>query len=59
MTAAWIALGLLVWLAVVALILACARKMRMPEQDAQEAVDSCRAALTECEPQTRRVRAGA
>lgn len=58
MTAAWITLGLLLWLAVVALILACARKMRMPEQDAQEAVDSCKVALTECEPQVRRVRAG-
>ena len=52
----WISLGVLTWLAVVALILACARTMRTPEHDAQEAVDSCKAALTECEP--RRVRAG-
>lgn len=31
---------------------------RREAREAQEAVDSCKAALTECDPQVRRVRAG-
>ena len=59
MTAAlWLILGLITWLAVVAVVLAFARGAHTEDSDAQEAVNSCRAALHECEPTVRRVRAG-
>lgn len=54
----WYVLGLLTWPAGVAVVLAFVRGAHTEDSDAQEAVDSCWAALTECEPQTRRVRAG-
>lgn len=66
----WMLLGLLAWLAVIAILLAGLRAWASldrsivnpptasdrAEDDA--AMDSVRAALTECEPKTRRVRAG-